>query len=223
MDKPLILSTKILTHGLRERVIQNGLAYMEYNAIDVQSELFEMPALEKYIIFSSQNAIKAVLQKTKELTKTEVLCVGEKSKRLLLENGINPLKTTENMSKLVDFVQKLPRNAHFLHFCGNRRLSILAEKMAEWGRDFQEIIVYKTTLTHKKIDAVPDAVLFFSPSGVESHEKYHHLENTHCFCIGDTTAAAFRQIPKSITVPKKASTEQVVAKAIHHFKLTQHA
>lgn len=223
MGKPLVLSTKILPHGLRERVIQNGLAYMEYNAIEVQNELFEMPASTEYIIFSSQNAIKAVLKKTKKLSKTKVLCVGEKSKKLLLENDINPLKMTENMSKLIDFIQKLPENAHFLHFCGNRRLPILAEKMNEWGRAFQEIIVYKTMLTHKKIDAVPDAVLFFSPSGVESHEKYHELANTHCFCIGDTTAAAFTQVPKSISVAKTPSANQVVAKAIHYFKLNQYA
>lgn len=91
------------------------------------------------------------------------------------------------------------------------------------GRAFQEIIVYKTMLTHKKIDAVPDAVLFFSPSGVESHEKYHELANTHCFCIGDTTAAAFTQVPKSISVAKTPSANQVVAKTIHYFKLNQYA
>lgn len=143
MGKPLVLSTKILPHGLRERVIQNGLAYMEYNAIEVQNELFEMPASTEYIIFSSQNAIKAVLKKTKELSKTKVLCVGEKSKKLLLENGINPLKMTENMSKLIDFIQKLPKNALFLHFCGNKRLPILAEKMNEWGELFKKLLSIK--------------------------------------------------------------------------------
>ncbi len=124
---------------------------------------------------------------------------------------------------MIDFIQKLPENARFLHFCGNRRLSVLVEKMTEWGRDFQEIIVYKTILLHKKITANPNAILFFSPSGVESHEKHHDLANIHCFCIGDTTAASFSQPPKSITVAKTPSTEQVVAKAIHYFKLNQYA
>lgn len=223
MDKPFILSTKTLPNLLRERIVQNGLAYMEYNAIRILPVHFDIPNPADYVIFSSQNATKAVLNKTHNFQGAQVLCVGKQSEKLLLEKNIKPIKTAQNMSVLVDFIKKLDKNAHFLHFCGNRRLPVLANKMKEWMCDFREVVVYQTELSNTKIEAAPNAILFFSPSGVESHEKQNDITDSHCFCIGNTTATAFKQTPKSIQVVQNASMEQVVAKAIHYFKLSQHA
>ncbi len=223
MDKPFILSTKTLPNLLRERIVQNGLAYMEYNAIRILPVHFDIPNPADYVIFSSQNATKAVLNKTHNFQGAQVLCVGKQSEKLLLEKNIKPLKTAQNMSFLVDFIKKLNKNAHFLHFCGNRRLPVLANKMKEWMCNFREVVVYQTELSNTKIEAAPNAILFFSPSGVESHEKQNDITDSHCFCIGNTTATAFKQTPKSIQVVQNASMEQVVAKAIHYFKLSQHA
>ena len=61
MDKLLILSTKKLDVALRERIVHNGLAYMEYDAIHVKPVDFEIPAPTDYVIFSSKNAVKNVL------------------------------------------------------------------------------------------------------------------------------------------------------------------
>ena len=223
MNSPLVLSTKTLPNALRERIVQNGLAYMEYNAIRIQPIAFETPVLSDYVIFSSQNATKAVLNKAHKLQDMQVLCVGKQSEKLLLEHQIKPLKTGKNMSELVDFIQNSTKKGRFLHFCGNRRLPLLAKKMAEWNYDFNEVIVYKTGLAYKKIEGTPDGILFFSPSGVESHEKHNHVADAHCFCIGSTTASAFKQTPKSIHVVKNSNVEEVVAKAIHHLKISHHA
>ena len=149
--------------------------------------------------------------------------MGKQSENLLLENQIKPLKTTKNMSELIDFIQKIDKKGQFLHFCGNRRLSLLAKKMKVWECDFKEVVVYQTEGANTKIDATPSAVLFFSPSGVESYEKHNNIANTHCFCIGSTTAAALKQTPKSVHVMVNPNTEQLVSKAIHYFKLSQHA
>ncbi|MGB0274395.1 MAG: uroporphyrinogen-III synthase [Flavobacteriaceae bacterium] len=223
MHKSLLLSTKILPHALRERIVQNGLAYMEYNAIRISPITFEMPPLADYVIFSSQNATNAVLKKAHSLQQSNVLCVGKQSENILLENRIKPLKTTKNMSDLTDFIKKIDKKGQFLHFCGNRRLPILSKKMKEWECNFKEIVVYQTEATNTKIEATPSAVLFFSPSGVESHEKHNDITNTHCFCIGSTTAASLKQTPKSVHVMENPNTEQLVAKAIHYFKVSQHA
>ena len=223
MNKPLILSTKKLDVVLRKRIVQNGLAYMEYDAIQVKPLSFESPALTDYIIFSSKNAVKTVLKNGFPLANAHVLCVGEQSKALLFKNGIKTTKTVKNMEELVIFIEKMTNNASFLHFCGNRRLPVLANKMKDWKCNFREVVVYQTELTNTKIEAAPDAILFFSPSGVESHQNQNDITNAHCFCIGNTTATAFRQTPKSIQAVKNASMEQVVAKAIHYFKLSQHA
>ncbi len=223
MHKPLLMSTKILPPPLKERIVQNGLAYIEYDAIRISPIPFEIPPAADVVIFSSQNATNTVLKKAHSLHQSIVLCVGKQSERLLLENQIKPLKTTENMSLLIDFIENLDKNDRFLHFCGNRRLPLLAKKMAEWECNFEEIMVYKTELTNSKIETTPNALLFFSPSGVESHEKHNDITNTHCFCIGNTTATALKQTPKSVHIMEKPNTEQLVAKAIHYFKGSKHA
>ena len=142
MNKPLILSTKKLDVVLRERIVQNGLAYIEYDAIQVKPLSFESPALTDYIIFSSKNAVKTVLKNGFPLANAHVLCVGEQSKTLLFKNGIKTTKTAKNMEELIVFIEKMTRNASFLHFCGNRRLPLLAKKMAAMKANFKEIVVY---------------------------------------------------------------------------------
>lgn len=223
MGKPLLLSTKKLDPALRERVVHNGIAYMEYDAIRIAPVSFSMPNPTDYVIFSSQNATKAVLKSEHWLAQTQVLCVGEQSEKLLLNKGIKTVKTTKNMSEMVVFIEKLNKNASFLHFCGNRRLALLATKMAAWGRNFREEIVYETALHAQKINATPNAILFYSPSGVESHEKENNVGNSRCFCIGASTAKAFVQQPKELVVIDEPRIKTLVAKAIQHVKKHQHA
>ena len=223
MNKPLILSTKKLDVVLRKRIVQNGLAYMEYDAIQVKPLSFESPALTDYIIFSSKNAVKTVLKNGFLLANAHVLCVGEQSKALLFKNGIKTTKTVKNMEELVIFIEKMTNNASFLHFCGNRRLPLLTKKMAALKANFKEIVVYETTLKVKKINAVPDAILFYSPSGVESYTEMNAIANSSCFCIGKTTAKALPLQPKDLIVLENPSIKTLVAKAIQHLKKQQHA
>ena len=74
MGKPLLLSTKKLDPALRERVVHNGIAYMEYDAIRIAPVSFSMPNPTDYVIFSSQNATKAVLKSEHWLAHTGTLC-----------------------------------------------------------------------------------------------------------------------------------------------------
>ena len=223
MDKPLILSTKKLDVALRERIVHNGLAYMEYDAIHVNPVSFELPAPKDYVIFSSKNAVKTVLKSAYALANTQVLCVGKQSEELLFKKNIKTIKTAKNMAELVIFIEKIAKNASFLHFCGNRRLPLLAKKMTAWKANFKEIEVYNTTPNVKKINAAPDAILFYSPSGVESHTNMNTIGNSSCFCIGETTAKALPEQPKKLVVLENPSIQTLVAKAIQHLKKHQHA
>lgn len=223
MDKPLLLSTKKLDVASRERIVQNGLAYMEYDAIHVNPVSFELPAPADYVIFSSKNAVKTVLKSAYALANTQVLCVGKQSEELLFKKGIKTIKTAKNMEELVIFIEKIAKNASFLHFCGNRRLPLLAERMTAWKANFKEIVVYNTTPNVKKINAAPDAILFYSPSGVESHTNMNTIGNSSCFCIGETTAKALPEQPKKLVVLENPSIQTLVAKAIQHLKKHQHA
>lgn len=223
MDKSTVLSTKTLPVALRERIVQNGFGYVEYNAIHIEPITFQMPEPSGYVIFTSQNATKTVLENEHTLQQSKVLCVGKKSEKLLSENNIKPIKTTQNIAELIVFIEKLDQNASFLHFCGNRRMPLLSAKMKQWERNFSEIVVYQTQLNNTALDFTPDVVLFFSPSGVESHEKMNKLMDSVCFCIGTTTANAITQKPRELFVSKESNAAALVAKAVLYLKSKQHA
>jgi uroporphyrinogen-III synthase len=223
MAKPLILSTKILSPEARERILQADIAYVEYNAIESKEVHFEVPLPHDYVVLSSQNATKIVLKHIDWLGNKKLLCVGKSSEMLLTKKGYKTVKMAHNMSELIDFIEKLPKNASFLHFCGNQRLSLLATKMTLWKRKFSETVVYHTHTNIQRFESAADALLFFSPSAVKSHEQLHDLSKSICFCIGETTARAFEQQPKEIRVVTNPSIDLVVAKAVHYFKTKQHA
>jgi uroporphyrinogen-III synthase len=95
--------------------------------------------------------------------------------------------------------------------------------MTLWKRKFSETVVYHTHTNIQRFESAADALLFFSPSAVKSHEQLHDLSKSICFCIGETTARAFEQQPKEIRVVTNPSIDLVVAKAVHYFKTKQHA
>ena len=223
MDKPLILSTKKLDVALRERIVQNGFAYMEYDAINIKPVSFEVPAPTDYVIFSSKNAIKNVLKSTYALAKTQVLCIGEQSEQLLFKNGVKAIRVAKNMAELVALIEKISVNTSFVHFCGNRKLPLLSKKMVALKADFKEIVVYETRLNFTRINATPEAILFYSPSGVESHTSMNKIANSNCFCIGKTTAKAISEQPKELIILENPSIKALVAKTIQFLKKHQHA
>ena len=99
----------------------------------------------------------------------------------------------------------------------------MAEKMTTWKANFKEIVVYDTAINVKKINAAPDAILFYSPSGVESHTNMNLIGKSSCFCIGETTAKSIPEQPKELVVLENPSIKTLVAKAIQLLKKHQHA
>ena len=83
---------------------------------------------------------------------------------------------------------------------------------------FNEIKVYETTLQPQKIKTAVDAILFFSPSGVESYLKDNTIKKETCFCIGETTAEALNKITKNIIIADQPTVEDVIEDVIEEYK-----
>jgi uroporphyrinogen-III synthase len=60
--------------------------------------------------------------------------------------------------------------------------------LSEAGFDFAEKIVYETIPLYPEWNTPTDAIVFFSPSGVESFMKNNSVKNERLFAIGETTA-----------------------------------
>ena len=65
-----------------------------------------------------------------------------------------------------------------------------------------------------------DAILFFSPSGIESYLKDNTITDEKCFCIGTTTAEALQEITENIIIAKQQTVENVIVQAINFYSKT---
>ncbi len=172
-----ILSTKKLKANQRQLLLKTGASLVEYDAIKIDFVPFQVPSLIENAIFTSQNAVKAVMGYGLEIG--SCFCVGEKTKSLLEDKGFNVIKMSEYASELADFIVKNHKKDSFHFFCGNIRSDEIPSKLKENSIALEEIEVYKTTLNPKKFNRQFDAILFFSPSGVRSYceENLQGVEN----------------------------------------------
>lgn len=207
-----VLSTKKLNESQKQLLQNAGVSLVEYNAITIEFIPFEVPATIENAIFTSQNAVNAVM--SYELGVMDCFCVGENTKSLLEKNGWNVIKMTEYASELAEYLVENHKNDSFHFFCGNIRSDEIPSKLKENNIDFQEIEVYKTTLNPKKIKRQFDAILFFSPSGVKSFVSKNKINAAKAICIGTTTASEAKKYTENVVISNATTVESVIAKAV---------
>ena len=219
MTNPLVLSTKKLRFHQLERLMAAQCDVVDYDALQIEIQPFSIPKKPNYWVFSSQNAVRSFLANpTTSGHQNSILCVGEKTKLLLEENGQKVIKTAQNMLELVNFIQKFMKNESFLHICGNRKLADFAAGMQKSGISYAEVTAYHTRLVSRVQTPEPQGLLFYSPSGVESYLQTNSIGASWCFCIGETTANAVRTLTKHLTVSPKPDADLLVATAATHFR-----
>ncbi len=221
MDSPIqILSTKILTEIQKKALLEANFSVIDADFIQTKNQDFELIQLQDNLIFTSQNAAQSVLlhPKSNELKSKNVFCVGLKTKALLEENGFNVIVYVDYASDLAEIITLIYANESYTFFSGNLRKETLPKALKEAKITFNEIQVYETTLTPQKINTPVEAILFFSPSGVESYLKQNTIKKELCFCIGETTAEALVTKSKNIVIAAQPSIEAVIEDAIAEFR-----
>ncbi|WP_420321069.1 uroporphyrinogen-III synthase [Flagellimonas sp.] len=215
-----VLSTKILTPSQKELLLNSGIGFVEYNALEFEFLDVEIPADHSNLIFTSKNAVKAFLQQSDDsnFSNYHAYCVGEKTKSFLEEKGIKVVKIAQNSSELGDFIVKNYNNEGFLFFSGNQRRSELPELFDKNNVRYKEIQVYNTHLKPKKINRTFDGILFFSPSGIRSYLQENEIGQSWAFCIGPTTASEAKKHTDQIIIANKPTVENVLVQVIKHFK-----
>ncbi|MFA9187198.1 uroporphyrinogen-III synthase [Flavobacterium sp. FBOR7N2.3] len=215
-----ILSTKILTDSQKKPLIDAGFDFIENDFINTQIKSFDLKNTNESLIFTSQNSVESILQHPElETLKTKkVYCVGIKTKNLLTENGFEVIAYTGYAADLAEIITLIYKSESYTFFSGNKRRDTLPDALKEAGVTFNEIEVYETTLTPQKIKGTVDAVLFFSPSGVESYLADNKLKNEICFCIGETTASALENKTKNIIVAEQPTIEDVIEAILEEYK-----
>ena len=222
---PTVLATKKLKENQRSLLLNAAVSLVEYNAIKIDLQTFEIPKMIENAIFTSQNGVNSFLanwnsQKDtlqEQYSSMNCFCVGEKTKELLEINGFKVIKMTEYASELAGYLVQNHKNDKFHFFCGNIRSNEIPVSLKKNKISFEEIVVYKTTLNPQKFERQFDAILFFSPSGVRSYFEANNKpesSETLSVCIGTTTASEAKKYSENVIIANATTVESVISKAV---------
>ena len=219
-----ILSTKVLLSHQKQVLTDVGFEVLESNFIEVETKNFELNGIKDNLIFTSQNAVRSFLnhpqfeENKSGFQSKKVFCVGVKSKTILTDAGFEVFAYADYASDLTEIISLIYANGSYTFFSGNLRKETLPLVLKNAGIEFNEIEVYETQLKPHKIKEAIDAILFFSPSGVESYLKDNTIKKELCFCIGETTAEALENKHiKNIIIAEHPSVENVISEVKEYY------
>ena len=216
-----LLSTKILSQEFKERLLMHSFNLVEQSFIKISPiKNPELGYSHQAIIFSSQNAVKIALAnpEIKSLVDQKpIYCIGKKTALLLVNNGQKVVKIAQNSSDLALFILNNYKNVSFLFFCGKSRINDLEHILSVNDIPIQPVEIYETLLQPHVAKGYFDGILFFSPSGVKSYAIRNGFEDTHCFCLGSTTAKTVREFTPELTIAKTPDESQLFLSIKKHF------
>lgn len=214
-----IVATKILDKASHSKLVAANLNLVEHAFIEIKFIPFYFNGDSQCVVFSSSNAVKSFLKRSIDLPlQSKCYCVGEKTKKLLEQNGFKKIAYANNADELVKLLKKEGSCKEITYFCGNIRKNTLPNFFKNWGAKYNEIVVYETQLAPFEIINKPNAILFFSPSGVASYLMKNKITDEICFCIGNTTAAALKTQNTKIRVAYIPAIEMMIEDVLAEYK-----
>ncbi|WP_405605545.1 hydroxymethylbilane synthase [Polaribacter sp. Asnod1-A03] len=163
------------------------------------------------VVITSQNGVEALLNSfTKdEMNFKNIYCVGRRTKKLI-ENRIGKVAfVAKNAKKLADYLAKEIAVEEVTYFCSDVRLDVLPAFLKAHDVLVNEVEAYKTMLSPEKLDDSVAAVIFYSPSGIESYLEENSTDKV-AFCIGETTAKEARKHFNKVEVANLPSVDSVL-------------
>ncbi len=227
-NKIYILSTRPVGETAIAKALQHDIIIEEKSFIETR-EMIDTSKAKKIkellnqnlsVVFTSMNAVEAVGKMVSEKNNWKIFCIGNTTRKLVKEifGEKNIAGTADNASALADSIIKASIK-NIVFFSGDQRRDELPEKLKKNHIEVEEIVVYETIETPELLSKSYDAILFFSPSAVQSFFSKNTInDNTQIFAIGATTAhAAEPYASRPIIVVEKPGKENLVNLAIKHF------
>ena len=231
-NKPInILSTRpldaqLLQEAAAKNVWIECLPFIETNVSINQNKKERIKTLAETnntIVFTSMNAAEAIIESLDGVKPTwDIYCMGGTTKTIIKDYfGADSIKGTgtDALSLAEGMIAKRTKEAVF--FCGNIRRDELPQLLKEHQITLEEMVVYETIVTPHKVTQAYEAILFFSPSAVDSFFSFNKVaEKTILFAIGNTTAKTIANYSSnSIVKPDTPEKNNLVTKAIGYFAI----
>src|ERR1043165_9933465 len=192
-----VLATKAPDKDAIAYATSLGFDLQGFNFIASTAAAFDITEVETSpydsIAFTSANAVNYFFEKVSAATikgKT-VYAIQGKTSDALKQLGISAKQTAENAGALSKKIIATGKTKSLLHVCGNKVLDDLEEGVKAASIHYRKLVVYTTQLIPHEVKHDYDALLFYSPSGVESFLLKNKIPvDAVCCCIGVTTAMA---------------------------------
>ena len=215
-----VISTKVLTEAQRllchENVIIKSDDFIKVSLNRIRPQILQ--AEIENVIITSKNAVEALVTNysATALQFKNIYCVGRRTKRLI-EQKIGPVKhVAKNAKALAKHLVEYIEGTEVTYFCSNIRLEDLPHLLEENHIKVNEVEAYQTKYDSKTEETSVEAVMFYSPSTVESFIK-ENKKTVIAFCIGETTAKEARKHFKDVRVAKIPTVESVIELVNKHY------
>lgn len=224
-----LLSTKRLDTPNKNHLLAAGIGVVDYNAISIQLTPPDLKSITSdkaltHLLFTSQNGFlgfKSAFDQLDSPTQAHwqlpVFCVGERTASVIREAGFQVREYFENAQSLGEGIPA-EKGIHCGYFSGNLRRENLIKELSNRAIAFTERQTYQTVLKPKTFERPFDAILFFSPSGVQSFTQNNTLNEAMAICIGSTTAAEIQNHTEKYIITPKPTMTQVILQSINYFK-----
>ncbi len=219
-----ILSTKLLRQDVFSLPPYSGVILEECSFVQIDlNENIILPSAQKVnAIVTSANALKALKSISGQLPAFDtVYCIAGRTEALVKEY-LNPVNIVARpyASGLLEVMIIVQHTYPLWFFRGNKALPTIPEGLQNAGIPFEAIEVYQNTATPLVLNKDFDAILFFSPSAVESFLQNNYIhDNTITFAIGKTTAKALKPFAKKVVISKEPTEESVIKAVLEYFNL----
>jgi uroporphyrinogen-III synthase len=173
------------------------------------------------VIFTSKNAVNAVVPYIAANTDWDIFCIGGVTKETALQffDAGKIKASAKNASALAEKIVANKGITEVIFFCGDQRLNDLPDLLTQHHIAITEIVVYKTNETPHHIEKDYDAILFFSPSAVHSFFSANTVStNILFFSIGKTTTTVIETYCSNTIITNEwPGKEQMVDLVINYF------
>ena len=229
---PHIISTRKLNSNQVIELIEKGWTFTQHDfickVIDIPPRL-NRESIQKNIVLTSKSGVGAFLAIAKKLqldiTAFAVHCISQATRETAQAGGLHVQLSAPNASALADEIIKDKSIQSVTHLCSNLRREELSNKLKAANVHVYDLVAYRTEFTPVAIDMSYDAILFFSPSAVDSFLSSNALKSVPCFCIGQTTAQHAKQKGYSLVHAPDAPSEEALLNLLtdYFYKTPAHA
>ncbi|MFN2456573.1 MAG: uroporphyrinogen-III synthase [Chitinophagaceae bacterium] len=232
MPKHKVLSTKKLGPSLIELAKENDIEIIEQEFIQIKKIWSEEKFNEiasyfqsEYVVFTSANAINTVnnyllATNTLEPLPWKIYTLIGRSKDELFNTPLFPKNIIGEADNAKSLAEKIvsDRVKEIVFFCGNKKRDELPAILKDAGVKVHEVVVYETVETPQVVTDGLNAIMFFSPSAVQSFFSANELEKeTVCFSIGETTAKAIRDFTDNRIIISESPSQGIMLASVNFY------